>query len=116
MSTSDEDPEEAEAVVKELGTTPDEKEVVLSVEDGDVTIEVTRAAKNSMILSLEVDANQPTIFFRCHATVTAVCAILGLDLVDYSFREGPEFDWNDVIPGRKDTHPQAATPSDEEYR
>lgn len=106
-----------------------EAEATSLMEDADLTqnaveitfghnkILVTLAAKQSMSTAIDAMSNQPTTYFKCRFAVKAVTDILGVDFLNYSMPQGDELDcdWDDVIPGRKDTYPTGKDPTESEF-
>ena len=121
MSDSDDERDEGqllghEVLEKELDL--DEVVVRIECENGE-TLDVSRRAKQSMTLAIEVNANQPTLYFRNLHCIHSVCNVLGYELLDYSFSMTQEdfqtIDWNVVVPGEKETYPTGPGPSKEDY-
>ena len=117
MSEDDATSVEAEVTVLEEAPNPDE--IVLDVSLGGEILHVTRAAKASMGSALDAVANQPTVYFRCRFAVGAVTDILSVDMNEYSMPQTEEdlkaFDWDSLVPGRKDTYPQGTPPTDNDF-
>ena len=110
---------DVEVEMEDLDTEQDDNETVLKLSYDGEELEVTRAAKKSMIVAIDASANQPTYFFKCRFVITVVCDILKLDIVQYSFPteddDTPAFDWNEAVPGRTETYPVAKQPTAEEF-
>ena len=96
-----------------------DSDVLLMIHHHDRRIPVTRKAKKSMEIAIETSSNQPNYFFKAHYVLRAVCDILDMELVDYSFRDGANenavFDWKKAVPGRQLTYPKSVDPSKEEF-
>ena len=98
---------------------PDPDEGAIEIKYGDESFTVTRKAKQSMTFAVEANSNPPTVLYRCLHAIQAVVAILGADILEYSMPqtqgELDAFDWNEVIPGRKETYPPSIDPLDSDF-
>ena len=119
MTESDEETTLIEATAQRVGDEPDPNEHVIEIQYGDGRLLVTRKAKQSMSMAVDASSNQPTLFFKSLYVIHAVCDILGLDMLQYSFPqtmgEINNFNWNAAKPDDKSTYPTGIQPSDEEF-
>jgi hypothetical protein len=102
----------------DMALNPDE--VVMIVKYGSETLDVTRRAKNSMKTAIKVNANQPTIYLRCHHSVKAVVVeILGYNMLQYTMPQTATniaaFNWSNVIPGQKETYLKGESPTPDKF-
>lgn len=108
------------AVTTELVTAVEPSEKVIQINLNGNVFFVSQKAKESMALSMEAIASQPTVFFRCKNVAKAVCDILGEDFDEYSLPQTEEeiqgFDWDNVIPGDANTYPKEHVPSKEDFQ
>jgi hypothetical protein len=90
-----------DAKVERVAQVLDGNEIVLHIKYEGETIEVTRKTKQSMVLAIDANSNQLTLFFKCQFVIQAVCDMLGYEFLDYSFPDSEDegFDWNQVVPG-----------------
>ena len=118
-SRDDDDSSGLEATAVELVAAPNPAEVMYRVElEGQEDLEVSREAKDALAAALEAGANPQPVFIRCKMVMTAVAKILGVDMLEYSMpteETAAAFDWSGVVPGRRDTYMQGASPTDEEF-
>jgi len=72
-----------------------------------------------MSCSMDAMANQPTIFYKMDFIMQAVADGIDEDKIEISFLQTlktlQEFDWNDVIIGRKDTYFKQTQPKAEAF-
>ena len=93
--------------------------VVAKVTFGSDTFDVTKDELQTMKEAVEAIRSTPTLYQKLWIVMTSVSKILRVSLLEYTFPESSDvleaFDWNFVIPGRKDTYPKAVTPTVTEY-
>jgi len=118
MSDGEEnDPGRATSLVQDPAA--DEQVIRIDYDGGKQSVFVTQKAKKSMSCSMDAMANQPTIFYKMDFIMQAVADAIEEDKIDISFPQTPEalqeFDWNDVIIGRKDTYFKQTQPEAEAF-
>ena len=118
MSDGEEtDPGRATSLVQD--PSDDDQVIRIDYDGGKQSFFVTQKAKKSMSCSMDAMANQPTIFYKMDFIMQAVADAIDEDKIEISFPQTletlQEFDWNDVIIGRKDTYFKQTQPEAEAF-
>lgn len=80
---------------------------------------VTRESKETMEAAIDATSNQPMTFHKCKCAITAAAKILQLDPLQCSTPQTKEeldsINWNEIIPGKADAHPQGKKPDKDHF-